>query len=747
MAASSTNNSTYSTRELSDLISVSRQAIDQRAKREGWASRPRQGRGGGNEWLVSSMPEETRLAIAKHEAERAAQSEIVTEVCDRMGRRGEAAVVPVAGLPERAQRRGEARAMVLTLFDGWRKTSGLPTGRARVEFCKLYNGGQDREALAVPDWVREHVATVSKNTLINWAKALRNKGVAALAGRYGQHRRGTGVIDSNPELRDLVVGMLYKYPGISAQSMKEAIEARFARPCQPSLRTLSRWLTKYREANDSLLTRCANPDGWRNTHLSATGNASEEVVRLNQRWEYDSTVADVMLADGRRHHIIGILDVWSRRVRFLVSRTSKTAAIKALTRRCILEWGVPEEAKTDNGADYVSYEMQRCFLWLGVTQNLCTPFNPQEKPHIERVFKTFLHGVFELLEGYVGHSVVDRKAIESRKSFADRLRKKEFKDTPVDMRLTAEELQEFCDWWTSTMYEHKTHGSLGVSPFQQAASWRGVVERLEGDNAERALDVLLSPAVGKDGWRTVSKKGLKVDRFLYDHPALRLEDEVPGGRVRVLLDEADAGYVYCFNESNEFVCRAMCPELLGISRQELAEACKAAQAEYLGEATRDLQRTAKRARVDTILQDIVAHASRKAANISALPQPAESYSNHALRESGKAFAATQAPQPQPLTEEQAARREELKRRFQGKVSTLPTETPAAREQRLRKERFAEAEELEAQLEAGQPIPDEKAAWLANYRALPEYRVQKAHQQHVQQFMAQTKKEHPAAQIG
>ena len=693
------------------------------------------------------MPEETRLAIAKYEAERAAQSEIVGEACDRREHRRETAVAPIAGLPERAQQRGEARAMVLSLFDGWRKTSGLPISRARIEFCKLYNGSQGVEALAVPGWVREHVATISKNTLINWSKALRGQGVAALVGRYGQHRRGTGVIDSNPELRDLVVGMLYKYPDTSAKNIMKSLKARFDRPSRPSLRTLSRWISQYRKENDSLLTRCANPDGWRSKHLSATGNASEEIVRLNQRWEYDSTVADVMLADGRRHAIIGIIDVWSRRVRFLVSRTSKTAAIKALTRRCILEWGVPEEAKTDNGADYVSYEMQRSFLWLGVAQTLCTPFNPQEKPHIERVFKTFLHGVFELLEGYVGHSVVDRKALESRKSFAERLRKKENKDKPVDMRLTAAELQEFCDWWTATLYEHEEHGSLGMSPFQKAASWRGVVERLEGEKAERALDVLLSPAVGNDGWRTVSKKGLKVDGFHYDHPVLRLEDEVPGGEVRVLLDEADAGYVYCFNYSNEFVCRAMCPELLGISRQQLARACKEAQAEYISSASKNLQRTAKRARVDTILQDIVAHATRAASNVHSLPHASESYSNHALRESSKAFAATQAPQPQPLTADQAARQEELKRRFLGNVSALPTESPAEREQRQRKERFARAVELEARIEGGKAISDEDARWLAGYRSQPEYRAQKAHQEHMRQFMAQTKKQHPVAQIG
>ncbi|WP_243310088.1 DNA-binding protein [Fundidesulfovibrio agrisoli] len=54
----------YTASELADVLGVSRQAVDARAKRESWESRPRQGRGGGKEWLVASMPVATREAIA-----------------------------------------------------------------------------------------------------------------------------------------------------------------------------------------------------------------------------------------------------------------------------------------------------------------------------------------------------------------------------------------------------------------------------------------------------------------------------------------------------------------------------------------------------------------------------------------------------------------------------------------------------------------------------------------------------------
>lgn len=51
-------------------------AVQLRAKREGWRSRKRKGRGGGNEYHISSLPEITRHAVIQsHATERAAQLE------------------------------------------------------------------------------------------------------------------------------------------------------------------------------------------------------------------------------------------------------------------------------------------------------------------------------------------------------------------------------------------------------------------------------------------------------------------------------------------------------------------------------------------------------------------------------------------------------------------------------------------------------------------------------------------------
>lgn len=735
----------YITSELANILGVTVMTITRRAKRESWQSRPRAGRGGGNEWLVASMPEEVRLTIAQFEAEEAACKLNAGELLEELSLPaiGKGAVSSPVNMSDAQRLRAESRGMIVRIFEAWRQMANLPLSRARSLFCELYNEASE-QGLQVPEWVRESVPHVSANSIYNWSKKLKESGVGDLGGKHGQHRKGSGIIDQNEEMRELIVGLLYKYPHTSGKNVMRALEARFSKNERPSMRTLLRWMSSYREMNQSLIMKSANPDGWRSKYMSAAGSASAHIERLNQVWEYDSTVADVMLADGKRHAIIGIIDVWSRRVKFLVSRTSKTSAIKALTRQCILDWGVPEVAKTDNGQDYVSKEFNRSLLWLKIEHQLCPPFSPEKKPHIERVFKTFLHGVFEYLEGFVGHNVVDRKAIESRKAFSARLFKKENKDTPVELRITPEELQAFCDHWTQNMYEHEVHGSLGVTPFAKAASWRGVVSKFESEEAERSLDILLSPAAGNEGWRTVGKKGLKVDGYYYDHPALRIESEVPAGRVQVLLDETDAGYVFCFNENGDFVCRAMCPELLGISREALAQACKKAQRQYLSGATRELSVAARRANVDTILSDIIASSSAKASKVSAMPQRTESYETDALTASGQAYAATQAPE-QHVAPSIVERQELLKKRFAQNVT--PMETPEQREARLKKERFERAVALEAKLEAKEEISDEDMQWLIGYRTQPEYLTQKRHMEQVQAFQMRMQKEIPVAQIG
>jgi hypothetical protein len=203
----------------------------------------------------------------------------------------------------------------------------------------------------------------------------------------------------------------------------------------------------------------------------------------------------------------------------------------------------------------------------------------------------------------------------------------------IELRMSADELQRFCDQWTDAVYARHPHGGLnGVSPFQRAASWPHPVRRIEN---ERALDVLLLPAPGGDGIRTITKKGIRVDNGWFDAPEL-------GGRegedVRVLYDDGDIGALYVFALDGGFIARAVCPERadLGVTRRELAVRRQAHQKEAIREGKAALKAASRGAKTHTIVAEIFTH-NVADANVVAFPQAAVPYTTPDLDEAALAL--------------------------------------------------------------------------------------------------------------
>ena len=156
------------------------------------------------------------------------------------------------------------------------------------------------------------------------------------------------------------------------------------------------------EKNARDLLAVTNPDRDRSRHRPAGGDAAAKIVRLNQLWELDSTPADVICADGRRYAIVAAIDIWSRQARVLVVPTSRAAAIAALLRRCILEWGVPEAVRTDEGKDYTSRHVLGVLADLEIEHRPCPPYTPEAKPFVERFLGTLTRDLFATLPGFPG---------------------------------------------------------------------------------------------------------------------------------------------------------------------------------------------------------------------------------------------------------------------------------------------------------------------------------------------------------
>lgn len=616
----------FDIRQIAAALRMTKRSAERRAIKENWSFFERQGRGGKRRiYGVSDLPKDVREAlnysaaisaarISKPSADfiagqsisrRIALKEKIDEQAARRIR--EAGLARAAGLRGRARRRMEIKLDLLARVDSFAAHQGLGICAAREGVCAAIADGQ----IQLPDDASELIGSdVSPASLGRWQRTLLTQGAAALAGDYG-NRKGSGAIESQPDLRDFALGLLTDKPHTTAKNMHRAICARFSGSALkiPTERTVARFLSRFKSEQPQLFTAISNPDAWKNRYMSAFGSASEGIDRLNQRWEFDSSPADLMLTDGR-HTLVQIVDIWSRRRLFHVAKSSSSAAVCCAIRRAILAWGVLEEAKIDNGQDYVGERVTRTFKSLGVDVLVSPPFSPWKKPFVESGFKIFAHGIMELLPGYLGHDVADQQAIRASKSFAERLFKK---NEVIDIRLSSAELQTFCDRWCRDLYEHEAQSGLnGKTVHERVASWTGEVRRITD---ERVLDLLLAAAPDNNGGRTVTKKGIRIDGLTYIAPELH---GMVGERVQALFDERDVGRIVVYH-NEAFCCVAECPEVLGVSRAEIAAEAARQRKHGIAAQRAEMRRLKAAAKTRDIAWEILDQKARENAAHATLP--------------------------------------------------------------------------------------------------------------------------------
>lgn len=539
------------------------------AGRLGIPNRRREGRGGGWEYLVDALPAETRLAWAARQVGDASND-------------GERVLEPAASLAQSRARgtatahvtgwqkeRQDAIARVLLLFQRfWQQFGGALTPAFHA-FVLGWNQGRIE---ADPD-IRARFTNISWSTLRSWYLAVQTDGLAGITPpenyRKGQYAALAG------EIGNAVLSLLVAKPHLTAAAIYKVVSSQFGDQV-PTERAFRRALAAWKSKNAQLFTAVTNPDAWRNKFMSAAGYADEGINAPNQLWQVDSTPGDVLLADGQRHNVIAVIDVFTRRRMFLVAHTSTSAGIMSLVRRAITAWGVPQTIKSDNGHDYVAKQFDAALLGLGIQHVLCPPFTPQAKPHVERCIGALMHEHFELLEGYIGHSVADRKDIEARRAFSERLFDKEEK---LELRLTTQQLQAGIDAYCDRLHDTPRDELKGKTPNQRAAGF------VPTTIPERALDVLLAPSAGS-GLRTIGKKGIKMSGGFYNHSFL---GGMEGQQVQVKVDAANLGRAWVFDLDGAFICEALDYERLGINSQEVAAARRAHQMRAMKLAKRELK--------------------------------------------------------------------------------------------------------------------------------------------------------------
>lgn len=673
--------------EIVELLGISQQAIDDKKKLFNWQPTGERTQGGGDKYNINTIrfyksDEKHQEALSviknacelkKYQAQIAAAAELkaryesetlavvqstvahckrylpdellkreveiksqVKLLKDSEGmERDQQALVLLAMANDRAKHEGTAKKWVLDDCQAYLKANNYQSKHLKKNpkgwnekgieaYCRDFIAGR----IEIPSefrasFVQAGKLSLTKVTIRAYKKAFDEFGFYGL---IDKHKPKKGLTKLTQPQQDFIIGMIVDFPHVHHEQIREGMSVRFPGEYIPHVQTIGRFVDYWKEENPSRYLLLSNPDKHKNKYQFAAGKADEYITRLNQVWEADSTPADILCIDGRCS-ILGIIDVWPRRVKLLASPTSKGTAIRTLKRRCMLEWGIEEEFHTDCGADYTGNLIEAVCERLNIYHHTCPPFTPESKPFIERVFKTLSHGLMELLPGYIGHSVSDRKDIESRKSFANRLMKQG--GDPIEINMTMAELQTFLDNWT-TIYHNKRHSSLKMSPAAKVRSWTEPIRKITN---ERALDVLLSESV----WRVVSKKGISVTFKGASMQYLAGEfSGYEGKRVEVFIDETDLGHAVIFSEEKQFICVAQDPAWLGISLQEVAVEMKRKQKENNSETKKELKRISRAANTKNIAHEIIKNRVDAANKITDFPKKTEQYGTESLMEAATA---------------------------------------------------------------------------------------------------------------
>ncbi|MGR6871212.1 Mu transposase C-terminal domain-containing protein [Pseudomonas sp. HK3] len=653
----------FTAQDLAGVLKISDRGVRKKASTEGWVSRSK-ATGKGQEYHLSSLPDaaKTKLISNSVKESTAGAKGIKLAKKEKLNHQTvnkQNALLDYNKLTLRQKLIVDCKLDIINAIAN--------TDLSIEKFIDSYND----KHISISDLASQNFPTLRKTTVYEWRSRYKKLGIIGLAGKRGTHRKATGVIDTNQDFQNFIIGMLVEYPHISNTVLYKAIKTEFNQLLNlPSLRTVERWVAKWKNENKQVFCAITSPDDWKNQYMAAFGSGNEHVTELNQLWEFDSTPADLMLTDGR-YTIIGVIDVYTRRIKFVVSRSSNSEGVSQVIRRAILDWGIPQVAKTDNGQDYISDRTKAAFHGLDIEIDVSQPFSPWEKSHIERVFRSFSHDIFELLPGFIGHNVADRKKIESRKQFSDRLFKK---DEMIEITMSSDELQAFCDNWIDNEYHIRVHSTLKKSPMEMVRDWEGNIYRVEN---ERALDILLSEPAGT---RIVGKKGIKLDGGIYIHPELGV---IVGNEVHVYYDEHDMGCIYVYDMNNEFVCIAEDPIVTGVSRKEVAAKTKEVQREAVQEEKRRLKAAAKPISKRDIAQEILTYQAQQnlEQNTVAFPRPSQAHTSERLTAATEALIAKNGIKESGLTDEQQTEVQGIQKQIKAQViqptfnrkPTLPTD--------------------------------------------------------------------------
>ena len=339
---------------------------------------------------------------------------------------------------------------------------------------------------------------IGRSTLLRWLKDYRQAGnrIEALEPRGRRDRGSTRFID--PELELTLINLRKELPQATL----------------PVLLTVARQraiLAPDARLSAASLYRLFQRHGLDRPQVVAPDRRRFEAELANDLWQSDCLHGPKVVEDGRlrQSFLFAIIDDHSRLVLFARAYLSERlesfqdCLLEALARR-----GLPRKLFVDNGAAFRNHTLRYACGRLGIALLHATPYTPEAKGKIERLFKTMRMQLFPLLSQTL--------------SLAD-----------LNARLLK---------WIEEDYHQRVHSSTGQKPLERYLAHVSLLRKAP----ENLHDYFRFPAKRKvDKDRTVSLHGR-----LYEAPAGLIGNTVTlllhpkdRDRIEVVFQEQSRGFL------------------------------------------------------------------------------------------------------------------------------------------------------------------------------------------------------------
>lgn len=539
----------YTTQELSKLFRRPVQSINRMALREKWQAKESLIKGGGRIWLVSSMPESTRLAIQVAEEKAALAESEPAAILPALSATTQAAI-----MDDSRRNKALARADLVRQYLSWLRRFGYGK-KQRQDFITTYMAGTWPKLL-------EEVGKVSWQTLERWKVAQERAGsVLALTDKRGVAHRGRTLLTERH--RTVILGHILNPNAPAISQCVNEVQKKFQAegiyiPSEPTIRRFVKsymqtcfdeW-TLFREGKKAWNDKCA--------------------ISLLRDWGLVS-VGDIVIADGHTLNFESINPATGKPKRMTIllfydgasncplgweiMPTENTASISAAFRRtCIMLGKFPRVVYIDNGRAFRARFFEGCpdfeqagisglYESLGCKVIHAWPYHGQSKP-IERFFGT-MHGLEVWMPSYTGFDIAHKPARMKRGEELHRQLYEKMGGRPLTLEETHYQVARwFAEYGERPQFRTHLHGR---KPGEVFMAGRG--DGLSEADMNKLTELMMQKKIS-----VITKDGIRLNGRLYWH------EKIASRRHEVLVrydEHLTPDHVLVYDMDGNFICKAL----------------------------------------------------------------------------------------------------------------------------------------------------------------------------------------------